>query len=342
MSADSSDSKQPETIEAAAGAWLARRDRGLTAAEQDAYLQWLRDDPRHAAALARLEKTWGALDVLAEWRPAHSPRPNPDLLARPRWWRRWGIPSLALAAAVVVVTGIFWRQTKPAAGTAPAPIARGVRVIPQPERFTLDDGSLVDLNHGGKIETAFIAAERRVRLVRGEAHFTVAKNSARPFVVDAGAVAVRAIGTAFDVRREAAAVEVLVTEGKVAVEQPAGHPGAAASTPLVAGERAVVDTATPGAKPVISPVAAGEIERALAWQGVRLEFADLPLGEALAEFNLRNRQQVIAADEATAKLVVAGNFRADNVEAFVRVLELSAVVTVERRADGTTVLHVAK
>ena len=39
-----------DAIETAATAWLARRDRTLTAAEQDAYLQWLREDPRHAAA----------------------------------------------------------------------------------------------------------------------------------------------------------------------------------------------------------------------------------------------------------------------------------------------------
>ena len=75
--------EQPGEIAADAAAWLARRDRGFTAEEQDHYFEWLRADPRHGAAVARLEKTWGALDALAGWRPVHSARPNPDLLASP-------------------------------------------------------------------------------------------------------------------------------------------------------------------------------------------------------------------------------------------------------------------
>jgi len=99
-----------------------------------------------------------------------------------------------------------------------------------------------------------------VRLVRGEAHFTVAKNPARPFIVEAGGVAVRAVGTAFDVRHADGAIEVLVTEGKVHVraaraarriQVPAPAPIA---TPLVAGERAVVDTTRPATAPAVAVV----------------------------------------------------------------------------------------
>ena len=45
------------TIDDEASRWLARRDRGLSAREQDAYLQWLREDDRHATAVARAEAT---------------------------------------------------------------------------------------------------------------------------------------------------------------------------------------------------------------------------------------------------------------------------------------------
>ena len=64
------------------------------------------------------------------------------------------------------------------------------------ESRALDDGTVVELNGGAEIEVQFTAAERRLRLVRGEAHFQVAKNPLRPFVVEAGGVAVRAVGTA--------------------------------------------------------------------------------------------------------------------------------------------------
>lgn len=334
-------SPSPSDATEAASRWLARRDRGLTAAEQDAYLEWLRADPRHSAAIASLEKSWGALDALAEWRPAHSGQPNPDLLARRRPAHRWRHPmflgALAAAAALVVAFVVF-----KAVRGGPTP---SVRVIPSPERLSLVDGSVVELNHGGKIQTAFTAETRRVRLVRGEAHFTVAKNPARPFIVEAGGVTVRAVGTAFDVRHAEGAVEVLVTEGKVHVERPAPPSEsqvpapAPMATPLVAGERAVVDTTRPAAAPAVAVVSASDIARALAWQGVRLEFESLPLAEVVAEFNLRNRQQLVIGDAATGRLRVGGSFRADNVDAFVRLLEASFGVIAERRADGSLLLR---
>ena len=71
----------------------------------------------------------------------------------------------------------------------------------------------------------------------GEAYFTVAKNPGRPFVVAAGGVGVRAVGTAFNVRLDSDAVEVLVTEGRVQVSR-SGFDDEGSS--LVAGQRAIV------------------------------------------------------------------------------------------------------
>lgn len=73
-----------DPVAVAAATWLARHDRGLTAAEQDAFLEWLRADPRHRSAWQRLDRTWSALDALAAWQTADDARPNPDLLARRR------------------------------------------------------------------------------------------------------------------------------------------------------------------------------------------------------------------------------------------------------------------
>ncbi len=358
MSADPQSPGTPAEISAAAAMWLARRDRGFTAVEQDEYLEWMRTDPRHPRAVAQLEKTWLALDGLAEWRPVHSTQPNPDLLAERRRSPGWGrvVRSAfavgALAAAAVVAVAIF---TSTPDHPVPA-VSASVRVIPPPERLTLADGSLVELNHGGKIETDFSPGVRRVRLVRGEAHFTVTKNPARPFIVEANGVAVRAVGTAFDVRHTEGAVEVLVTEGKVQVSPPlTAEPVALAlravastrsaapapvvpPTPLIAGERAVVSITTPTALPKVDTVDEEEMAQTLAWQGVRLEFADLPLAEVITEFNLRNRRQLVIGDAAAGRLRVGGSFRADNVDAFVRLLKVSFGVIVERGPDDSLVL----
>jgi transmembrane sensor len=55
-------------------------------------------------------------------------------------------------------------------------------------------------------------------LKQGEAFFEVAKDPNRPFVVSAGSKRVVAVGTKFSVRRDADSVGVVVTEGKVRVD----------------------------------------------------------------------------------------------------------------------------
>src|SRR5882757_1590537 len=84
MTLDPSSSAPDSEIDEQAAAWLARRDRGLTAAEQDEFFQWLADDPRHGEWLARHQQTVAGLKLLAQWQPEHGSRPNPDLLAPPR------------------------------------------------------------------------------------------------------------------------------------------------------------------------------------------------------------------------------------------------------------------
>ncbi len=241
-----------------------------------------------------------------------------------------------LAAAAVVAIAVFsLRPTRPEeAARAEIAATRAAKVISEPQRLTLADGSIVTLNRGGKVEAEFTADERRVKLVQGEAHFAVTHNAARPFIVEAGKVAVRAVGTAFDVKLSEPAVEVFVTEGKVDIEHPAMP-----HRSLAKGERAVVDARDGGA--VVSAPSEAEAAHLMAWQGVMLDFADLPLREVVAEFNLRNRQQVIVADADTGRVPIGGKFRADNVEAFVRLMERTGLES-ERRADGTIVLRLAK
>ncbi len=210
-----------------AAAWVLRHDRGLTAAEQDAFSQWLAADPRHRVAWAEHRWGWDELDRLAGLQTSVHAVPDPDLLA-PKRRRPFGFPlspslSLSFLAAAALVLGVFlWQQPAVPPSAAPPSLA----LI---ERRDLADGSVVELNRGAVVSDRFTPGERRVQLERGEAHFTVAKDAARPFVVEVAGVTVRAVGTAFNVRLDPTAVEVLVTEGKVAVMADDGGRPAAAS-----------------------------------------------------------------------------------------------------------------
>jgi transmembrane sensor len=350
MNIDSNHPRPADAGESAASQWLARRDRGLTAAEQDAYLQWLRENPRHGREIARLEKVWGVLDQLTEWRPKHSPQPNPDLLAPRRRGRIYWLSTAALAAVAAVALLLF---VGPPQAATPAP--RQAIVHPGPERLVLEDGSMIELNTGAKVDVRFTPAERRVQLLSGEAHFTVAKDPNRPFTVGVDKIAVRAVGTAFNVALGRQDVSVLVTKGKVQVSEqgtgvdlrqghgPQGAEQADGSQPsalnaqpfptfLTAGQRTVVDL-TAEVAPIVQEVTPAEMERALSWQGIRLEFVDMPLGDVVTEFNRYNRQKLIVHDTETAALLVGGNFRADNVETFVRLLDLGFGVSAFRIND---------
>lgn len=338
-------SPDQEAIEAMAAAWVAQRDQGLTAEEQTDFNRWEQADPRHAAAVGRLEKTWTKLQQLREFRPAAHGQPDRDLLAGARPPAQIiSFSTVAavtgLAAAVAVVAFFWWSRpvaTPPPGQPVYATTADGY------ERVTLEDGSVLELNANSVARVNYSSAERHVQLVRGEAHFTVAKNKQRPFLVQAGAVAVRAVGTAFNVRLAEHDVEVLVTEGRVKVEN--HTPGSAASDGLPelgAGQRLVVSTHAergPAPVPAVELLPPEVVQATLAWQGPRLRFVETPLASVVAQFNKHNRLQIELSDANLAAMPVDGSFRAENVDAFIRLLESDNSIRVERIGQDRIILH---
>ena len=208
------------------------------------------------------------------------------------------------------------------------------------------------MNRGAHAVVQYSATERRVLLVQGEAQFTVAKNPARPFIVRAGGVDVRAVGTAFNVKLAGANLEVLVTEGTVQVSQQPTvvrtHAAAPPTRPspvlaaLSAGQRTVIAVAPAIAPPAVLSVSAPEVERLLEWRPRLLDFESTPLADAVEVFNRRNTVQLVIADAELHALPIVASIRSDNVEGFVRMLEATMGVRVERRNPNEIVLSRAR
>lgn len=76
------DSPEAERRSQAAADWLARRDRTLTASEQDEFLQWLAADPRHGEWFALHRSVVGDFSALARWRPSTARNRIPICLRR--------------------------------------------------------------------------------------------------------------------------------------------------------------------------------------------------------------------------------------------------------------------
>ncbi|MBL9186918.1 MAG: FecR domain-containing protein [Opitutaceae bacterium] len=325
-----------------AALWVVRHERGLTPAEQDAFSQWLSADPRHGEVWRDRRWAWREFDRIAGLPAVVPAAPDPDLLAprgmfSSRGHSRWLARSLVLAAAAVMA-GMILIPADHSSDTEPARALSTALAAPC-ERLVLDDGSVVELNRGARLTVEFSPGLRRVRLERGEAHFVVAKDSARPFVVDAAGVTARAVGTAFNVRLAAASVEVVVTEGRVALGRAADAPGVPEARLLEARQRAVLPLDHAAPTDPVSDLTETDLAQHLAWQPRFLDFSDAPLGEVVARLNQRNPVQLVLAAPALRELRINATIRSDNIEGFVRLLESAFDLRAEWRSETEIALR---
>lgn len=348
MSADHSDVPlSPDAdIHAQAAGWLAKRDRGFSTEDAAAFQRWLASDPRYQIAVAELEAAWSSLDELAALRPAAGAGEiDPDLLAPPklsapgarasRSNRRWWQPALAIAASVAILISA-WVARRSLRSDAARPDAIYETQVAEQRKITLPDGSTLELNTNSAVETHFTAKRRSIRLKRGEVYFAVAKDASRPFVVETEAIAVRAVGTAFDVYRRGAQTEVTVTEGVVHLDEPGRDQGASTVT---AGQRAIVESNADQTKIRLQTLNAEDANRLLAWRDGELIFENAPLSTVVAEFNRYNARQLEIADPELAGISIGGRFKIHELDAFVRQLATTFNIATDRREPNTLLLH---
>lgn len=253
--------------------------------------------------------------------------------------RRRRMVALAGSASMLLLSVLFWQapwRSEPQAAASTA-------VVRLPEIASLPDGSVIELRPGAEYRLAYSDSVRRIELVSGEAHFQVAKNRARPFVVAVGAVEIRAVGTAFSVDRTQTEVAVLVTEGRVEVDHVTEPlPGDRMIAPitlatLAPGDRTVLNLAEPAAAQVQS-LATAELSDRLSWRVPRLEFSGTPLDQAIPLFNEHSRIKVTLADPSLGAVRLSGVIRADNVETLRELLFEAHGIEAAFRSDTELVL----
>ena len=339
-----------ETLGDAASAWAVRHAAGLNAAARVEFEHWLAADPRNYAAFAEADL---ALTVLSFPR---GKREREELRAEMAAWearrrarrthrRRLAFSAAGLAAAamlvVALVRGDWLRATDPLPDTT---------MTLRPLAQSLPDGSVIELTTSADVRVEFTDAVRGVRLIRGEAHFVVAKDPRRPFIVSVGPVKVHAIGTEFNVRVEPDAVEVLITEGRVRLIEEARSTrtqGSAAGVPearetdLVAGHRTVVPLTAEAAPPalVVSAVSAEDIQRVLAWRRMRFELSNATLEHAVALWNQKGGTRFVIGDSELRSRRISGNYWADKPEQFAELIASSLEVKAIREAPDRIVFR---
>jgi transmembrane sensor len=161
-----------------------------------------------AAAAARLDPDFGPARVEANLAVTRA------RLEKSKQRRRSGLVVTGVVLAVAAVFAVAagnWR-----ARGSEAPLA-AVHTL---ERTQFADGSIAELVRTPGSLAVVSAGERSVelRLDAGEARFDVTPNPERRFVVHAGEVVVRVVGTSFTVQREGSRVRVAVERGVVEVD----------------------------------------------------------------------------------------------------------------------------
>ena len=187
----------------------------------------------------------------------------------------------------------------------------------------LPDHSHIALDARTRLRVKFSADARIVELLEGQAQFSVAKDPARPFKVEAGSKTIVAVGTVFDVEYVDSQVHVAMVEGKVAVlsQDQSGSVGSSnPSTPspieLSAGE--ALSVRADGAATVL-PMA--DIEAATAWRQGKVIFRDQTLAEAVRRLNRYSHQQVVVDDATLSQMKVSGVFEAGDAQAFAEAMQ---------------------
>ena len=161
--------------------------------------------------------------------------------------------AVAAAAAVTFLLTATLRERAPLAHGTPSalPAAKNPKT-------TFADGSVARVADGAELVVKSATAERvESVLVSGAADFEVTKNPGRQFVVVAGPVSVRVVGTRFRVEHNAERTRVSVSEGKVEVQE-----GEARSY-LEAGESRFFPSLVPPPEPLAPNAAAGARQRFL-------------------------------------------------------------------------------
>lgn len=310
--------------ESEAARWAIRRDgRPLTPEDQAALDVWLAGDARREGALFRAEAVLTYLDRAQALRePDAAPR------APVQMTRRFALlgGGAGIAAAAAGVFGFILTTSRSAFSTA----------VGEVRRVPLADGSTATVNTASRITVALEAKRREIQVEDGEAWFEVAHDTKRPFVVEAGDVRVRAVGTAFSVRRHTDGVDVLVTEGTVETWRVSAPQ---TMVRIEKGQRSFISTE---ASPIVAVAAAPEIERALAWRSGELALNGEPLSYAVEEFNRYNRTQIVVIDPAIGRTPIVGFFRTDQPAAFAAAVAAIAGGRIEARDQTIRLIATGK
>jgi transmembrane sensor len=172
-------------------------------------------------------------------------------------------------------------------------------------RITLGDGTNVWLNAGTRMAfpTIFTGKERVVFL-EGEAYFEVTHNQDLPFIVNAGEISVKVLGTKFNLsayKSDLMAQTVLI-EGQVVVSERTGLGFLKTETFLAPNQKASYDWGSRSMTVIDEP----DVESAIAWTEGWLKFSKQDLTGVLSRIQRYYNVQFVCSPEFRTTDLITG------------------------------------
>ena len=363
------------SVQDQAAQWLCDLDDAGDA-ERAQFAMWLKASPSHIQAFLEIEALWNDMgcvdtqrsidiDELLQQHSAGSDAGNVVMLPsvhelspqpeRRRRWSRWHQIAAVLVLGVGALAGTWTVLSTQDTQTYATSIG-------EQRAVKLSDGSVIHMNADSRLEVRYSDSARHIRLLSGEALFTVERDPARPFRVSTPTSTVEALGTQFNVYNRASGTTVAVLEGVVKItpqlandtmpqasgtsvepnqnearEGCAVRSAPASATDETCGLRLWAgETAHIASSGTVDKEAATNIEESIAWKQRRLVFRQDTLNDIAAEFNRYNRTQIRIEGDALRERRLIGTFDADDPESLILFLSSDPEVVIKK--SGTEIV----
>lgn len=332
--------------------WIAKIDRGLSETETLDFQKWIYAKPSNLPQMLKTAKIWDKMDDLERLSDIFPQ----NQVKRKKTSMTWA----ALAASVVLafslvlynVSDMFYN--KPQIVVSQAIESTYQTKIGEIDTITLPDNSVLVLNTNTIVHMKYTNDARVLELQKGEIHIDVAHDNSRPLSVLANGKMMQAVGTSFNVEVTADLVELIVTDGKVLVENKSTNQFKAdlanhkiklphSSLAVSKGEKIDLDNdeKPKNVKKVIK-LTSIDIMSSLSWQERKLIFRGESLAYVINEISRYTDLKIeLENDEKLKKINVVGVFKTGDVTELLVEFEKHFNITHEKTSENKIKLFFA-
>jgi transmembrane sensor len=189
------------------------------------------------------------------------------------------------------------------------------------------------LNTDTAISVAWSQTGRHIKLLHGQAQFTVAPDPKRPFEVTTDDVVTKALGTVFEVLVEEQDTRITVLEHAVGIKAPA-EVDYNRNLRIETGQQVRYSL-----KKGLESLTSIDFKQQTAWQRGKLIVKNQPLATVIADLNRYYSGKIMMTNDQLPKLHVTGVFPLDNPVEVLSMLEQSLPLKVMRISPWVTLIH---